>query len=212
MATVCPELADAGLNHVDETHVDELSIAWRRTRIDGKGIEVSQVIRGSGRASILVGWVLIALGAAAVVVFVILSFTIAPWMLVFLFGPLMLFAGGGINLWMGFRSRLEIRPDRFIWGGSIGSTRVIAWRDVREILLPPLGSRPRLAAIARLRDGRCVEIEALWMSRTSPALALGGAPDHSRAQQALIDGHRTYLAAVPTPPVPPAPGAERPLS
>lgn len=173
---------------------------------------MSQVIRGNGRASIFVGWILIALGAAAVVVFVILSFTIAPWVLVFLFGPLMLFAGGGINLWMGSRSRLEIRPDRFVWAGSLGATHEIAWHDVWQILLPPPGSRPRLAAIAQLRDGRCVDVEALWVSPTSPTLALGGAPDHSRAQQALIDGHRAYLAAVPTPPVPPAPSAERPLS
>lgn len=153
----------------------------------------ARVIRGTGRVSIVVGWALAAMGIVAILVFVVLAFVVAPWMLIFLFAPVLLFIGAGINLWMGYRTRLEILPDRFIWCGAVGKENSLAWRDIRQILIPPPNSRPRLAAIAQLHDGRYVEIEALWLSRTSP-ISLAGAPDHSRARQLLIDGHRAHLA------------------
>ncbi|GAB3474420.1 hypothetical protein [Nocardiopsis coralliicola] len=152
-----------------------------------------QTIRGSGRVSLFVGWMLVGMGAAALVAVVILAFAVEPWLLSFLFAPVLLFLGGGINLWVGRRARLEVRPDGFLWCGFVGRPRSLAWRDVRQILVPPAGARRRLAAVALLYDGRYVDIEALWQSPTSPA-ALAGAGDHRQVQQLLIDGHRAYLA------------------
>lgn len=83
--------------------------------------------------------------------------------------------------------RAEGRVSKFV-----GRSRMIYWRDVGRILVPAPGSRPRLSAVARLRKGRFVEIEALWQAPTSTSSYLS-TPDHRRAQQALIypahDGH-----------------------
>lgn len=156
-------------------------------------VEAVRTFRASGRVSLVVGWMLIGMGVAALVAVVILGFVVEPWLFSFLFAPVLLFVGGGINLWMGRRARLEIHPDGFLWCGFLGSPRSLGWRDVRQILLPPPGARRRLAAIALLYDGRYVDIDALWQSPTSP-VNLAGAVDHRQAQQLLIDGHRTYLA------------------
>ncbi|MGO1770112.1 MAG: hypothetical protein ACTHZX_09170 [Microbacterium sp.] len=154
---------------------------------------MSRRIRREGKVSIGIGWMLIGMGIAAAIAVVILGFVVSPNLFLFLFAPVLLFLGGGINLWMGSRARLEITQDGFIWCGFVGRARSLAWRDVRQILLPPPGSRPRLAAVALLHNGQHVEIEALWLSPTSPARFLS-TPDHRETQRELIDGHRAYLA------------------
>lgn len=154
---------------------------------------MNAIIRSEGRVSKFVGWMLTCMGVLAFVAVIILSVLVEGWMIVFLFAPVLLFLGAGINFWMGARARLEITPDHFVWCGFVGRSRMISWHDVDRILVPAPGSRPRLAAVARLRDGRFVEIEALWQSPTNPVNYLS-APDHRRAQQALIDGHRAYLS------------------
>lgn len=154
------------------------------------------VVRGSGRASLIVGWVLIAMIIPAIVVPVIVAMvTRQPMVLIFLIGSVALFAGGGVNLWIGRRARLEIQPDQFIWCGFYGPPKSLPWHTVRQILLPPRGSRRRLAAIAALHDGTFVEIESLWESPMAPGNLLAG-PDHSQAQHALIEGHKAYLASL----------------
>lgn len=157
---------------------------------------MTQVVRGTGNI-LFVGWMLIGMGAVAVVVLTVLSFTVAHWIVFFLLAPLLMLVGGGINLRMGYRARLEVRPDRFIWCGTVGREFTVFWRDVWQIVLPAPGSRPRLAALAQMRDGSAVEIEALWFPQASLGAVLSP-PDHSRAQQALIDGHRAYLAGTAT--------------
>lgn len=154
---------------------------------------MSQVLRGTGRVSIVVGWLLIVLGVVALVAVVVLGLVLEPWIFSFLFAPALLFAGGGLNLWMGRRARLEIRPDGVVWCGFVGGARFLPWSQVHQILLPPPGARRRLAAVALLNDGRYVDIDALWLSPTSPATLLG-TPDHREAQRLLIDGHRAFLA------------------
>lgn len=156
-------------------------------------LDLNTVIRAHGQVSKFIGWMLACMGILAFAAVIILSLLVEGWMIVFLFAPVLLFIGAGINFWMGARARLEITPERFLWCGFVGRPRSIAWRDLNRILVPPPGSRPRLAAIARLRDGRYVEIDALWKSPTSPTAHLS-APDHRRAQQALIDGHRAFLS------------------
>lgn len=151
------------------------------------------VIRREGRISFFVGWMLVVMAVLALVTFLILAFAIDSMFSIFLFAPVLLLAGAGVNFWMGSRARLEITPEEFIWCGFVGDARRIAWRDLDRILLPTPSSRPRLAAAARLKNGSVVEIDALWVSPTNPASLLS-APDLSRARRALIDGHRAYLA------------------
>lgn len=152
-----------------------------------------RTIRREGDVSGVVGWGLIGMGAVALVAVVVLGIVVAPWLLSFLFAPALLFAGGALNLWMGRRARLEVGDEGFVWCGFVGKPRSLAWRDVRQILPPPPGARSRLAAVAWLNDGRYADVDALWLSPTSPA-TLFGRIDHRAAQQLLIDGHRAYLA------------------
>lgn len=156
---------------------------------------MNTIIRAHGRISIGIAWMLTCMGVLAIIAVIVLSLLIESWMIVFLFGPVLLFIGAGVNFWMGTRARLKITPEHFIWAGFVGRPRTIDWQDVDRILVPAPGSRRRLAAVARLRDGRFVEIDALWQSPTTPSTHLS-APDHSRAQRALIDGHLAYLARV----------------
>lgn len=151
-----------------------------------------RTIRTTGRVSLGIGWMLIGMGAAALVAVIILGFVLEPWLFSFLFAPVLLFLGGGVNLWIGRRARLEVGSDGFLWCGFFGRPRSLSWRDVRQILLPPQGAPRRLAAVAQLYDGQYVEVDALWQSPTSPA-ALTGGVDHRQAQQLLIEGHRAYL-------------------
>ncbi|MCD1285894.1 MULTISPECIES: hypothetical protein [unclassified Brevibacterium] len=154
---------------------------------------MNTIIRRDGNISTFVAWMLACMGVLAIIVLVILAIFADPMLLIFLFGPVLLFIGAWVNYHLGSRSRLEITPERFIWCGSIGRPRSIEWQHVDRILIPPRGARPRLAAVARLRNGQHVEIDALWLSPTSPANLLT-TPDHREAQHALIEGHKAFLA------------------
>lgn len=153
---------------------------------------MNTIIRTHGVVSLVVGWMLTGMGILAIATVIILSVFVEDWMIIFLFGPVLLFIGAAVNFWMGSRARLEITPDRFIWCGFIGRARSIAWHDVHRIVRPPPGSPPRLAAVAHLRDGSFVEVTALWKSPSWPTTYLSH-QDHGRAQQALIDGHIAHL-------------------
>lgn len=154
---------------------------------------MNNVIRREGNISKFVGWMLVVMAVLAFITVIALAVFVDPMLLIFLFGPVILLIGAWVNFHMGSRARLEITPEEFIWCGFTGSARHIAWRDLDRILIPAPGSRPRLAAAARLRDGRIIEIEALWLSPTNPANLLN-APDHSEAQRALIQGHQAFLS------------------
>ena len=152
-----------------------------------------RVIRREGNISKFIGWMLVVMAILAFITVILLAIFADPILLIFLFGPVILLIGAWVNFHMGARARLEITPEEFIWCGFTGRPRRIAWRDLDRILIPAPGSRYRLAAAARLRDGRIVEIDSLWLSPTKPANILAP-PDHTEAQQALIDGHKAYLA------------------
>ena len=154
---------------------------------------MNTIIRREGRVSVVVGWMLVVMAFLALVTFIVLAIVIDAMFLIFLFAPVLLLLGAGESFWLGSGARLEITPDSFIWCSFVGRARSIAWQDLDRVLVPPPGSRPRLVAAARLKDGSIVEIDAVWSSPTSPA-NLFGTPDHSPAQRALIDGHRAYLA------------------
>lgn len=153
---------------------------------------MNTVIRREGNISKFIGWMLVVMAVLAFIAVIVLAFVIDPFILIFLFAPVILLIGAWVNFHMGARARLEITPDEFIWCGFTGRPRRIAWRDLDRILIPAPGSRPRLAAATRLRNGAIVEIDALWRSPTNPANMLT-APDHSRAQRALIEGHQAFL-------------------
>ncbi|WP_152348207.1 hypothetical protein [Brevibacterium sp. CFH 10365] len=157
---------------------------------------MNRVIRCEGNISTFIGWMLVVMAVLAFATVIVLAILAEPMLLIFLFGPVILLIGAWVNFHMGSRARLEITPEEFIWCGFTGRPHRIAWRDLDRILIPVPGSRPRLAAAARLRTGAVVEIEALWLSPTNPANLLS-APDHSQAQRALIDGHQAYLARTP---------------
>lgn len=152
-----------------------------------------RVIRREGNISKFIGWMLVVMAILAFITVILLAIFADPILLIFLFGPVILLIGAWVNFHMGARARLEITPEEFIWCGFTGRPRRIAWRDLDRILIPAPGSRYRLAAAARLRDGRIVEIDSLWLSPTNPANILAP-PDRTEAQQALIDGHKAYLA------------------
>lgn len=153
------------------------------------------VIRQQGRVSIFIGWMLIVMGILANIVFVVLAIALANALfLVFMPITAMLFIGGAINLRMGRRARLEIQPDQFIWCGFTGAEKSLQWNMVRQIHVPPQGSRRETAAVAELYDGNLIEIQALWKSPTTPSSYLGAPPQYNEEQHALIEGHKAYLA------------------
>jgi hypothetical protein len=154
------------------------------------------IIRREGKISTGVGWMLTVMAVLAFITVIVLTFVIDTWLLYLLFAPVILLIGAGVNFWMGARARLEITPEEFIWCGFVGSARRIAWRDLDRILIPAPGSRRRLAAAARLKDGSIVEIDAKWISPTSPANLLS-VPNHSEAQRALVNGHKAFLSQFP---------------
>lgn len=125
------------------------------------------VLRTAGRINIGIGWMLVGMGCLGAVGLVIVGILVDSLVFIFLFGPLVLFAG---------------------------APKSLEWHEVHRILLPPPGSPRRLAALAQLRDGRVVEIMALWDSKTNPVALLDELVDHRRAQKILIDGRRAYLA------------------
>lgn len=154
---------------------------------------MNRVIRREGNISKFIGWMLVVMAILAFITVIILAIFAEPFFLIFLFAPVIALIGAWVNFHLGARARLEITPEEFIWCGFTGRPHRIAWRDLDRILLPAPGSSYRLAAAARLRDGRIVEIDSLWLSPTNPANLLSP-PDHTEAQRALIDGHKAYLA------------------
>ncbi|WP_210602672.1 hypothetical protein [Brevibacterium oceani] len=156
---------------------------------------MNTIIRREGKVSIAVGWMLVVMALLAVIVAIVLAFVINTWFLLILFGSLILLIGAGVNFRRGSRARLEITPEEFIWCGFVGRAHRIGWRDLDRILLPAPGSRPRLVAAARLRDGSIVEINALWVSPTNPA-NLFSPPDLSQERRTLVDGHRAFLSGM----------------
>ncbi|HJE78122.1 MAG TPA: hypothetical protein K8V74_09280 [Brevibacterium epidermidis] len=157
---------------------------------------MNRVIRREGNISKVIGWMLVVMAIIAFITVILLAIFAEPVLLIFLFGPVILLIGAWVNFHLGARARLEITPEEFIWCGFTGRPRRIAWRELDRILIPAPDSRYRLAAAARLRDGRIVEIDSLWLSPTNPANMLTP-PDHTEAQRALIDGHKAYLASMP---------------
>ncbi|MGM0699049.1 MAG: hypothetical protein ACQEVD_09395 [Actinomycetota bacterium] len=154
---------------------------------------MNRVIRREGNISTFIGWMLVVMAILAFITVILLAIFAEPFFLIFLFTPVIALIGAWVNFHLGARARLEITPEEFIWCGFTGRPHRIAWRDLDRILLPVPGSRYRLAAAARLRDGRIVEIDSLWLSPTNPANILSP-PDHTEAQRALFDGHKAYLA------------------
>ncbi|MCU4297750.1 hypothetical protein D3I60_11790 [Brevibacterium permense] len=152
-----------------------------------------RVIRREGNISTFIGWMLVVMAILAFITVILLAIFAEPAFLIFLFAPVLALIGAWVNFHLDTRARLEITPEEFIWCGFTGRPHRIAWRDLDRILLPAPGSRYRLAAAVRLRDGRIVEIDSLWLSPTNPANVLSP-PDHTEAQRALIDGHKAYLA------------------
>lgn len=152
------------------------------------------VIRSAGaRVNFVVGPMVVLIGVAALLAGVVLSVVMeTAWFMMFLL-PAAMGIGAGLFLLRGARrSRLQIDPEGFTWCGFVGAEQSLRWQEIHQLLPPPPTSR-RVVAIAQLRDGRQVEVRALWESPTSPAVLLGR-PDHSRAQNALLGAHRAWLA------------------
>ncbi|WP_243733760.1 hypothetical protein [Brachybacterium sp. AG952] len=152
------------------------------------------MIRSAGaQINLVVGPMVALIGVAALLAGVVLSIVLeTAWFLMFLI-PAAMGIGAGLLLLRGARrSRLQIDPEGVTWCGFVGAEQSLRWQEIHQLLLPPPASR-RVVAIAQLRDGRQVEVRALWESPTSPAVLLGSS-DHSRAQNALLGAHRAWLA------------------
>jgi hypothetical protein len=147
----------------------------------------------SSRVNLVVGPMVLLIGLAAVLAAIILSAALGTaWFLMLLIPAALAIGGGQFILRGARRSRLQIDADGFTWCGFVGAEQTLRWEQVHQLLPPPPASR-RTVTIAQLRDGRQVEVQALWEPPTSPAAVLGP-QDHSRAQNALLDAHRAWLA------------------
>lgn len=148
----------------------------------------------ASRVNVVVGPMVLLIGIGAAVTAVILSIVMQTAWFLMLFLPALLAIGGGLFiLWMARRARLEIDSVGFTWCGLLGSAHSVRWDELHQLLPPPPG-RPRTVVIAQLRDGRQVEVQAIWEPPTFPA-ALLTAADHSRAQNALLGAHQGWLGA-----------------
>ena len=155
---------------------------------------VQAVIRSAGaQINLVVGPMVALIGVAALLTGVVLSIVLeTAWFLMVLI-PAALAIGGGLFILRGARrSRLHIDEGGFTWCGFVGAEQSLRWEQVHQLLPPPPASR-RTVTIAQLRDGRQVEVRALWESATSPAAMLGP-QDHSRAQNALLGAQRAWLS------------------
>lgn len=155
---------------------------------------VPLTIRSAGaQVNLVVGPMVILIGVAAVLAAIVLSLMLeTAWFLMLLI-PAALAIGGGLFILRGARrSRLHIDEHGFTWCGFVGAEQALRWEQVHQLLPPPPASR-RTVTIAQLRDGRQVEVQALWESPTSPASMLGP-QDHSRAKNALLGAHRAWLS------------------
>ena len=129
------------------------------------------VIRSAGaQINLVVGPMVALIGVAALLTGVVLSIVLeTAWFLMFLI-PAAMGLGAGLLLLRGARrSRLQIDPEGFTWCGFAGAEQSLRWQEIHQLLPPPPASR-RVVAIAQLRDGRQVEVRALWESPISPAV------------------------------------------
>lgn len=143
--------------------------------------------------NLVVGPMVLLIGLAGGLAAIILSAVLGTAWFLMLLIPAAMAIGGGLFILRGARrSRLQIDADGFTWCGVVGAEQTLRWEQVHRLLPPPPANR-RTVTIAQLRDGRQIEVRALWESPTSPAVLLGP-PDHRRAQDALLDAHRAWLA------------------
>lgn len=151
------------------------------------------VIRSVGTSLLFfVGPLVMLIGLGAGITAIVLMITLEP-MFVLLFMPALFALTAGALLIIGARrARLLIDADGFRWRGAIGAEQSVSWHELEQLLPPPPGTR-RGVAIAQLRDGRRIDVRATWESPTSPAVLLG-VGNQGRAQQALLAGHRSWLA------------------
>lgn len=147
----------------------------------------------ASRVNLVVGPMVLLIGLGAAVTAVILSIVMQTAWFLMLFIPAVLgIAGGLLILWLARRARLEIDAEGFRWCGFAGPERSVRWEELHQLLPPPAG-RPRIVAVAQLRDGGQVEIEAVWQT-TRALSAFYGSSDHRRAQDALRGAHQAWLA------------------
>lgn len=147
----------------------------------------------ASRVNFVVGPLVVLIGLGAALTAVILPFVLGTaWFLMLLLPALLGIGAGLFILWMARRARLQIDARGFTWCGFVGAEHSLRWEEL-DRLLPPGESSSRVVAVAQLRDGRQLEVEALWNSATAPA-ALFDAQDHSRARNALLGAHRAWLA------------------
>lgn len=141
-----------------------------------------------------VGPFVILIGIAAGIAAVVLTWVLESAGFLLLFFPSLLAVGAGaFILWAVHRSGLRIDEQGFSWCGAFKAAQSLRWEQVHQLLPPPPGS-PRTVVIAQLRDGRQVEVRAVWESPTSPSSLLSAA-DHSTAQNALLSAHQEWLTA-----------------
>lgn len=136
----------------------------------------------------------ILIGIAAGIAAIVLTWVLESAGFLMLLLPSLLAIGAGVLILRAVhRSGLRIDEQGFSWCGAFKAAQALRWEQVHQLLPPPPGS-PRTVVIAQLRDGRQVEVRAIWESPTSPSSLLSTA-DHSKAQNALLSAHQAWLAA-----------------
>lgn len=148
----------------------------------------------AARVNYVVGPFVILIGIGAGITAIVLTWVLESAAFLMLFLPALLAIGAGaFILWAVQRSGLRIDAEGFSWCGALKPAQSLRWEQIHQLLPPPPAS-PRTVVVAQLRDGRQVEVRAIWESPTSPASLLSPA-DHSKAQNALLSAHRAWLAA-----------------
>ncbi|MGO1284887.1 MAG: hypothetical protein ACTHWF_00435 [Brachybacterium sp.] len=146
----------------------------------------------AAKVNYAVGPFVILIGIAAGITAIILTWVLESAGFLMLFLPSLLAIGAGVFiLWAVQSSGLRIDAQGFSWCGALKAPQSLRWEQVHQLLPPPPGS-PRTVVIAQLRDGRQVEVRAVWESPTSSLLT---PIDHSKAQNALLGAHQNWLAA-----------------
>lgn len=141
----------------------------------------------------VVGPMVVLIGITAAVAAVVLTFVMqTAWMLMLLLPGILGMGAGLFILWMARRARLEITGEGFTWCGFLGKPHSMQWAQLQQIM-PPRTPGARAVALLVLRDGKQVDMEALWESQTSPGTLMGGR-DRTSVRNQLIQGHQQWLA------------------
>lgn len=147
----------------------------------------------SGRAiGLLIGGIAVLVTGLFGGLFVVVMWAVtgeAGLLLILLLLPLAVIVGG-LLLFIGLRSGVQITHDAVSWSAGFGGTQLIPFAQIAHIEVPTARRGPGGVQL-HLRDGQMVPLTALKMSRDEN----GYSPDRAyrRIAEQLVQAHQQYL-------------------